>query len=224
MFISPAVSIAQDTQQTVILPTAPDLDLTIEYFNRELTTDGVLHESSYREKMLRRSGHVWSQRVLPKQSSKGDAMHSNHEHKDFNYIALSRHVSYDGSKTTVEFVDTHERQVVYIAPAEYENVNFDGSWANAYYLISPRLIAAMPVSTRTSTIAHTQWHELNKNGLFQRVLWDEKMNIPRIIETGDEAGRFLQRIKVQPNDKLIKNLPWHKLQGYAQKEYSDFLD
>jgi hypothetical protein len=221
--VLPGISFAQEAPQATIFPPGPDMDLTINYFNREITTDGVVHESSYVEKMIRRKGHVWTQRVLPNHS-KIETTQPNHEHKDFNYIVLPRHVSYDGSKTSVEFIDSHERQVIYIAPTEYENVNFDGSWTNAYYLISPQIISLMPISARPSSAAHTQWHELDKNGLFQRVLWDEKMNIPLVIETGDKAGTFLQRIKVQRNAKLMKNLPWNMLQGYIQKEYSDFLD
>lgn len=221
--IFPVIGFAQDAPQATLLPPAADMDLSVKYLNRELTKDGVLHTSSYEEKMIRRKEHVWTQRVLPGHS-KHDAVHPGHEHKDFDYIVLARHVSYDGNKTTVEFVDTHERQVVYIAPTEYENVNFDGSWANAYYLVNPHYIALMPVSSRPSAVAHAQWHETNKNGMFQRVLWDKKLSIPLIIETGDESGNFLQRVEVRRSATLEKNLPWKNLQGYAQKEYSDFLD
>jgi len=223
LFISPCISLAQDSQQATALPPAPDVDLTIEYYNRELSADGVLHESSYRETMLRRNGHVWTQRVLP-DSAKNDTAHQSHEHKDFNYIVLLRHVKFDGSKTAVEFIDTHERQVIYIAPTEYENINFDGSWLNTYYLINPQYIASMPASSRPSASAESQWYELSKKELFQRVLWDKKLNIPLVIETGDKAGTYMQRVRIQPKAKLAKSLPWNNLQGYTQKEYSDFLD
>lgn len=221
--ISPCLSFAQDTTQVSMLSPGPDMDLSIKYFHRETTRDGVLHENSYEETMMRRNGHVWTQRVLP-DNTKNSAMHPSHEHKDFNYLVLPRHVSYDGIKTTVEFVDIPKRELIYIAPTEYENVNFDGSWLNTYCLINPQYIAAMPLSSIPSTVAHSQWHELNKNGLFQRVLWDEKMSIPLVIESGDLAGTFLQRVKVHPRAKTMQSLPWNKLQGYVQKEYSDFLD
>lgn len=221
--IFPSLCFAQDTPQASMLSPGPDMDLSIKYFTRETTRDGVLHERSYEETMMRRNGHVWTQRVLP-DSMKNDAKHPGHEHKDFNYIVLPRHVSYDGNKTTVEFVDINKREVIYIAPTEYENVNFDGSWLNTYCLINPQYVAAMPLSSSSSTAAHLQWHELNKNGQFQRVLWDAKMNIPLIIESGDIAGTFLQRVKIKPAATTMKNLPWNKLQGYVQKEYSDFLD
>ena len=134
------------------------------------------------------------------------------------------HVSFDGKKTTLEFVNAHERQVVYIEPTEYENVNFDGSWLNAYYLLDPHMVATMPISTRTSAVSTAHWHEQQKNGQFQRVLWDDKKAIPLIIETGNQQGTAFQRISVLPNAKLASDLPWMHSQGYEKKVYSDFLD
>ena len=214
----PSLSTAQDAKK------APDLDLTIKYFNRELTPEGVQRESSYQEKMLRRSAHVWSYRVLPEMASAHGHTHQNHEHKEFNHIVLPRLVKFDGNKTSVEFINVHDRQVINIVPTEYENVNFDGSWINTYYLIDPKIVASMPLSQRPSSAASTRWHEIVKNGMFQRVLWDEKQLIPLLIETGDLKNTFFQRITVTPDAKLTKDLPWSHLQGYAQKEYSDFLD
>jgi len=216
----PAMSVAQDAKNVA----APDVDLTIKYFTRELSSEGVLRENSYEEKMIRRSGHVWSYRVLPGRVAESDTKHPNHEHKDFNYIVLPRHVKFDGNKVSVEFINAHDRQVINIVPTEYENVNFDGSWPNTYYMIDPNSVAAMPVSQRPASVANSRWHEVKKNGLFQRVLWDEKLLTPLLMETGDQKNTFFQRITVTPNAGLTKDLPWNHLQGYAQKEYSDFLD
>lgn len=218
--ILPATSVAQEANKAA----APELDLSIKYFHRELTPEGVLRESSYEEKMLRRNGHVWSYRVLPGKMAANDTSHPNHEHKEFNYIVLPRHVKYDGNKVSVEFINSHDHQVINIVPTEYENVNFDGSWLNTFYLLDPKVVAAMPISQRPSSAAHAHWHEVLKNGLFQRVLWDEKRLIPLLIETGNQKNTFFQRITVSPNTGLTKDLPWSHLQGYAQKEYSDFLD
>jgi hypothetical protein len=102
----PATSVAQNINKAA----AHDLDLTIKYLNREPTLEGVLGESSYEEKMLRRNGHVRSYRVLPGKMAANDTAHSNHEHKDFNYIVLPRHARFDGSKISVEFISDHDRQ------------------------------------------------------------------------------------------------------------------
>lgn len=58
------------------MPTAPDLDLRITYYSRVLTPEGVTRESRYDEKMLRRPGHVWVERVLAPAT---DA-HAGHDH------------------------------------------------------------------------------------------------------------------------------------------------
>jgi len=222
--IHPVSTAAQDISRISATPAGTDQDLTIKYYNRELTPEGVLRESHYGESMLRRNGHVWSYRLLPGKMAANDTTHPNHEHKDFNYIVLPRHVKFDGNKVSVEFINPRDRQVINIVPTEYENVNFDGSWLNTYYLLDPQAVAAMPLSQRASSVAHAHWREVIKNGLFQRVLWDEKLLIPLVIETGDQKNTFFQRITVSPNARLVKDLPWTHLQGYAQKEYSDFLD
>lgn len=221
--IIPVAGFAQNLPQATLLSPGPDLDMTVKYFNREKTPDGVLHESRYAEKMIRRKGHVWSQRILSG-NTKSESGVSNHEHKDFNYILLPRHVSYDGNKLVVEFIDKHERQIIRIAPTEYENINFDGSWPNTYYLVNPDYVANMPIISRTSGVTNAQWHGLSKNGMFQRVLWNKKLNIPLVIETGDHSGNFLQRVEIFFNAKPVNTLPWNGLQGYSQKEYADFLD
>jgi hypothetical protein len=207
------------------LPQAPDLDLSIRYYSRVMTAEGVLRESRYEEKMLRRQDHVWTARVLPKAAIKATAAQDGkHDHKHFNYIALPRHIARDGDKLRLEFVDFHDRAVVVIAPSEYENVNFDGSWTNAFYLTDPKQVAALPMSGRTTTLTGTRWHEREKDGVFQRVLWDEKRMIPLVIESGNRQDTFFQRIEIAPQEKLIVALPWQELKGYAQKEYADFLD
>ena len=46
----------------------------------------------------------------------------------------------------VEYIDAHDKVVVSIPKSEYDNVNFDGSWENSFYLLDPKLVAAMPLS------------------------------------------------------------------------------
>src|SRR5665647_2930987 len=44
----------------------PALDLDIEYYSKVLTPEGVTREARYQETMVRRPGHVWVARTLPK--------------------------------------------------------------------------------------------------------------------------------------------------------------
>jgi hypothetical protein len=200
---------------------APDLDLSIRHYSRVMSDEGVLRESRHEDRMLRRDGHVWLYRVLP------TAMTHHHDEKDhrhFNPVLLPRHVTPDGARARIEFIDFHERELISIPQADHENVGFDGSWQNAFYLADPKRVMAMPVSGRASPIAGARWREQRTKDMFQRVLWDEKRMIPLIVESGDAQGRVLERVEVQPLPGLEKRQPWKETAGFARKEYADFLD
>lgn len=212
---------------------APDLDLSIQYYSKVLTPEGVTREARYEEKMLRRPGHVWVARIVPKNAddqhdesdnSKGAAKTKEAEHSHFNHVVTPRHVMLENNKLRVEYVDAHDKNIVAIPASEYDNVNFDGSWENTFYLLDPKLVKAMPLSKQVSTTPGAAWREREKNGVFQRVLWDEQKQIPLVIESGDKAATFYRRVEVKPVASVSRDLPWKNLKGYAQKEYSDFLD
>lgn len=215
-------------------PAAPlDLDLGIRYYNRVLTPEGVTRESRYEEKMLRRPGHVWVERVLPAVHGSHDAhgakqpvalKRTQHEHKHFNPVVIPRHVMLDKNTVKVEYIDARDKVVVSIPKAEYENVNFDGSWENSFYLLDPKLVAAMPLSKQVSNVAGAHWREVEKNGVFQRVLWDAQKQIALIIESGDRANTFYRRVDVKLQASLSRAQPWANLKNYAQREYADYLD
>jgi len=214
------------------LPDAPALDLTIQYYDRALTSDGVQRETRYEETMLRRPGHVWVVRVLPKWAEKALLAHEHkshgdeheHEHKHFNPVALPRHVTQEDKLVKVEYVDHPNKQVINIVATEFENVNFDGSWVNAYFLVDPLVVLGMPLSKNKVSEGQLSWHELSRNGIFQRVLWDGKNLIPREIETGKNDGSFFRKVSIKLNSTVSAKLPWQDTKGYVQKEYSDFLD
>jgi len=215
--------------QKQVLPAvaAPALDLSIQYDDRVLTSDGLLRETHYAELMLRRQGHVWIARVLPQAAT---TLHAHaesgaeHEHKHFNPVALPRHIFQENGQVKIEFIDHAEKQVINIVATEFENVHFDGSWVNANYLVDPALVAAMPLSKSRTATAPLRWHEQQKNGVFQRVLWDEKNLIPRTIETGRNDGSIFRKISVSVKPSASDSRPWQDVKGYVQKEYSDFLD
>ncbi len=205
------------------LVTGPSLDLNVKYYNRILNPEGVLRESHYEEKIVRRPGHVWTYRILPKHM---DVVPTNdeHLHAHFNYVVVPRHITFNEQQTTVAFVDEQEHYVVNIEPPEYGNIGFDGSWKNAYYLVDPKFIAQLPITQRPSPVKDAQWHETEKDGVFQRILWDNNRMIPLIAEIGDVKHSFYNRVEVKADPKLSLDLPWTKQHGYVQKIYADFLD
>ncbi|MTV36483.1 hypothetical protein [Duganella radicis] len=200
---------------------ATDLDVKIAYYSKVVTAEGVTREARYEEKMLRRAGHVWTARVLP---AHADDDHKGGAHKHFNHVVLPRHVMLENGKPRVEFIDAHSREVVLVPPAEYDNISFDGSWDHAYYLLDSKRLKGMPLSSRASTVAGARWREREEKGLFERVLWDDQKQIPLVIESGDKAATFFNRTELTVQAGVTRDLPWQKLKGYSQKEYSDFLD
>jgi hypothetical protein len=200
----------------------PDLDLSIQHYSRVMTAEGLLRETRYEETMLRRPGHVWLARVLPAPRAAQPGQGQAHKHP--NYEVLPRHVMLERDRVRLEAVNAAEREVISIPPGEYDNANFDGSWVNAFFLMDPQRVAALPLSTRPSTVAGARWREQEKKGVFQRVLWDEARMVPLVVETGDRAGTFFEQVTVKPLPTLAKSVPWAQLKGYAQREYSDFLD
>jgi hypothetical protein len=202
----------------------PDVDLTIHYYDRVMTSEGVLRESNYEETMLRRNSHVWTARVLPKTTESHRGHDAEHEHKHFNAVVLPRHLWLEGASLKLAYVDRSNKEIINIAATEYENVNFDGSWVNASFIVDPKLVALMPLSKKVSAVAGARWHEQEKNGIFQRVLWDDKNMIPLEVETGKRDGTIFRRVSVKLESVSGTDKPWSNLKGYTQKEYSDFLD
>lgn len=214
---------------------APDLDLQISYYSKVMTAEGVSREARYQDKMLRRAGHVWSERIVPptvKASAKPELKkvahnHQNEkltEHKHFNPVLIPRHVQLENGKARIEFIDHAEKMTVSVPASEFNNVNFDGSWENSYYLIDPQLLKSMKQSTKPSDVDGAVWYEREKNGIFQKVLWHAQKQIPLKVESGDRAGTFYQSVEVKIAVNTQAQLPWTNLKGYIHKEYADFLD
>ncbi|WUR10974.1 hypothetical protein E7V67_014715 [[Empedobacter] haloabium] len=211
---------------------APDLDLRIAYYSRAVTAEGVTREARFEETMLRRDGHVWTARVLPPQPAghahkpgvRHAATRATSVHKHFNPALLQRHVALEGGKVRLEYVDAQSREVIAVPPGEFDNVAFDGSWARAYYLLDPARLRMLPPSGRKSGVAGARWRERERDGSYERVLWDERREIPLVIESGDTDGTSLHRMVLTVHQGVTPDLPWRALAGYARREYADFLD
>lgn len=211
---------------------APDLDLRIAYYSRAVSAEGVTREARFEETMLRRDGHVWTARVLPaptaphehKPGVRHAAARATSVHKHFNPALLPRHVALEGGKVRLEYVDAAAREVIAVPPGEFDNVAFDGSWARAYHLLDPARLRALPASGRKSDVPGARWHERERDGAYERVLWDERREVPLVIESGDTAGTSLHRMVLTVRPGVTADLPWRRLTGYARREYADFLD
>ena len=61
---------------------AADLDAVLLHESRTVTADGVTRTTMYRERMVRRDGHVWVERVLPVAAA-GGGHGDDHDHGMF---------------------------------------------------------------------------------------------------------------------------------------------
>lgn len=224
---------------------AADLDAVLVHESRTVSADGVTRTTMYRERMVRRDGHVWVERVLPVAVAGGHGNDHDHDHdagvrtgvqpaaahaghKHFNFQAAARHVTYDGNTARIEYVDTASRTVVSVPPAEYETTGFDGSWDNAYYVTPPSQLKRLAVAKR-GDVPGTRWYEqaVDTPGArgVNRILWSEKLQAPLSIEFRSADGRVVRKLTLTPATAARhETLPWQTLASYARKEYADYLD
>ncbi|RQS19357.1 hypothetical protein [Burkholderia sp. Bp8998] len=225
---------------------AADLDAVLQHESRTVTADGVTRTTLYRERMVRRDGHVWVERVLPVAAAgggQGDAHDHDHDHdagrragmqpaaahaghKHFNFQAAARHVTWDGKTARIEYVDAANRTVVSVPPAEYETTGFDGSWDNAYYVTPPSQLKRLAIAKRGDAPG-TVWYEqaVDTPGArgVNRILWSERLQAPLSVEYRSADGRVVRKLTLTPSARR-EALPWQMLAIYSHKEYADYLD
>ncbi|MCA7928107.1 hypothetical protein LGM45_03605 [Burkholderia cepacia] len=228
---------------------AADLDAMLLHESRTVTADGVTRTTLYRERMVRRDGHVWVERVLPAAAAGGGGQGDDHDHdhdagpgrragvqpaaahaghKHFNFQAAARHVTYDGKTARIEYVDAANRTVVSVPPAEYETTGFDGSWDNAYYVTPPSQLKRLAVAKRGDAPG-TLWYEqaVDTPGArgVNRILWSETLQAPLSVEYRSADGRVVRKLTLTPAAAARREPPpWTTLARYARKEYADYLD
>ncbi|WP_323119693.1 hypothetical protein [Burkholderia alba] len=223
---------------------APDLDAVLLHESTSVSADGVTRTASYRERMVRRDGHVWVERVLP---AAADGAHAHRHadaspgkggvrsvaadahagHKHFDFASASRHVTNDGKTVRIEYVNAAERTVVDVPPAEYETTGFDGSWDNAYFITPPSQLKKLDATAKPGSAPGTRWYAqqvatANANGV-NRILWSDALQAPLAIEYRSADGRIARKLTLTPATR-VATAPWQRLMGYARKEYADFLD
>jgi len=203
---------------------AGDLNLVIRHEVQSLGADGVSSNSKFRELLYRRSDQVWVERVIPA-AAEHDSDHARQgvEHKHLDLAASARWIVRDAKGVLkVSLVNRHERTIVDIPPPEYANVGFDGDWGNAYHLIGPRHMATMQPTDQAAPTGAKWYASRNQSG-WVKVLWDEKEQYPRQVESGNAAGTQ-RRSMLATLAPAPVSLPWAALKKYQRQEYSDTLD
>lgn len=203
---------------------ADDLALKIDHESTVLSADGVTRITRFSERLVRRDNQSWLSRIVPPGAHE-DADHQsggkNHKHMDVN-AAARWVIQGDDGKLRVRIVNVHEKLLVDVPATDYGNIGFDGRWTTASQLMDPAQVRRMKLSARPAP-AGARWYESGSRDHRVQLLWDEKAQYPRRIESIHAKGTQSSRMVVT-REAMPADLPWMGLASFSQKEYSDLLD
>ena len=92
------------------------------------------------------------------------------------------------------------------------------SWAAAWSLIDPATLKRMKAGPVAGDLIT---YTLAEKGRLLKVVWNTKLEIPMRVESSDAGSRRETVVQVVGGPA---SRPWDKLQGFTQKDYSDYLD
>lgn len=207
-----------------LLAQAEDLALKIEHESTSLSADGVTRVTRFSERLVRRDHQSWLSRIIPAGAhDETDDQGGGKSHKHMDVNAASRWVVKGADeKLRVRIVDGHEKLVVDVPPTDYGNIGFDGRWSTANQLIDPAQLQRMKLSVRPAPVG-ARWYEGGSRDTRVWLLWDEKAQYPRRIESANAKGTQ-SSLMVVTREAMPERLPWTGLATYSQKEYADLLD
>lgn len=202
---------------------AQDLALQVEHVTTSVGSDGVTRITRFAERLVRRDGQSWLERILPPGAHDEAGHQAGSEHKHMDASAAPRWVtrSADG-KLVVRLVDVHGRRFFDVGPPDYANIGFDGKWTTASHLLDPLQVRKM-MPVHVATAEGTRLYELAGRDHRVQVLWDEREQYPQRIESSNARGT-LRSVLTATRIPMPPRMPWFALEGYRQQEYSDLLD
>ena len=199
---------------------AQDVELLVKHTAVSYGPDGVKRSTEFSERVSRAKDSLWISRVLPKESHSGhDHAKGGKEHKHIDVTTAARWISRDATGAVqMRLVPNDERVVVAVSKADYGNVGFDGSWAAAWGLINPATLKQMKAGAAAGDLTT---YTLNEKDRTVKVVWNSKLQVPSLVESSDKTSRRQTVVQVVNSLPLR---PWDKLEGFNQKDYSDYLD
>ncbi len=210
---------------SIPVATAVDLNIELQHEITSVSSDGMNRKVSFGERMYRRDKQIWIERIIPP-GAHNDSEHAdknNHDHKHLDVAASARWiVRNEKGDQQVQLVNRHEHMIVNITPVDYGNIGFGGDWDEAFHLVSPKQLATMKPSDQAAP-AGSKWYEAHNPSGWVKVLWDEKGQYPRKVESGNKEKTSYKRMTATVV-AAPSPLPWTNLKAYQQKEYSDTLD
>lgn len=209
---------------------APDQNLRISHHVLTLGKDGVQRESRYADLMFRRAGTVWIERELPPvlradhdHEAREGGVHIGHSHADNTAAPLWLRRDAAGV-VQVGMVLREQRKVIEVDKANYGNVGYGGSWANAYWLVDPASLPRMKALGAGATgNKGVQRYELPQGDSTLRIDWDVAGRYARRIEQRNASGTSVNTMTAAAIAPP-KTPPWQTADAYERGEYSDLLD
>jgi hypothetical protein len=201
---------------------APDQNLQVQHYSMVLGRDGVKRETTFTERLYRRSDQVWTERLIAAETT--DAAdghdHSGHNHPDAGSSPMWVRRQADGS-LDARLIERHQRRTVKVDSQYYGNIGFNGNWGSTFYLSDPQSLKNMRAVGAVKD--GVQLYESKRGDLTVQVSWDVKGQYPRRVESFDAHG-LARRQTLVSVIAAPPVLPWKTLAGYADIEYSDLLE
>ena len=202
---------------------AQDVELLVKHTAVSYGPDGVKRSTEFSERVSRAKDTLWISRVLPKEShSDHDHAKGGKEHKHIDVTTASRWISRDASGAIqMRLVPNDEKVVVAVSKTDYGNVGFDGSWAAAWSLVDPATLKRMKRMKPVGVAGDLTTYVQTEQDRSVKVVWNSKLQMPVSVESNDKTSRRQSLVQVVSSAPAR---PWEKLQGFTQKDYSDYLD
>ena len=206
---------------------APALTAILTHDNVEHGADGITRSTHYQERFIRNENRVWIERVLPAPSTRSASsqkVHLHAAHDELNIQLAPRLIGVtDQGAAQLTLVD-EEQHVIYAVGAEdYERTGFSGRWLAEQSLIDPASLRRMRKLSRPAPAGAT-WYTQETPGEYTRILWNERLKFPLVIETGSHNGHISNRTSVKLSAVGNTPRPWRDLGEYRQRELSDLGD
>lgn len=199
---------------------AQDVELLVKHTAVSNGVDGVKRSTEFSERMFRTKDSVWVSRELPGSAhSAHDHAKGGKEHKHLDVSTASRWISRDAAGgVQMRLVPNAGDVVVNVSKVDYSNVGFDGSWVTAWNLLDPARLKRMKT---VGVAGGLTTYALNEKDRTVKVVWNATLQIPMSVESVDKKSRHQTLVKVMNKSP---SHPWDSLQGFTQKDYSDYLD
>ena len=199
---------------------AQTVDLLVKHSAVSQGADGVKRSTEFSERLTRTPDSVWISRVLPQSAHSGhDHAKGGETHKHLDVSTASRWITRaPNGDIALRLVPNDGKTLVTVTKTDYGNVGFDGSWAAAWSLIDPATLKRMKAGPVVGELATYTLAEKDRR---LKVVWNTKLQLPMRVESSD-AGSSRQTVVQVLGTPASR--PWDKLQGFTQKDYSDYLD